>query len=228
MSSKCELLHQWFNSLKKFRFPFNEEEIPLNGIYVLFEKGEIAHGTNRIVRIGTHDGDNRLAERLKEHFLKENKDRSIFRKDIGRALLNKEKNDFLEQWEWDLTTRKAKEKYKDLIDFDKQKKIEKKITEYIQNNLFFVVIPDINTKGKRKDVEKRIISTISLCEECKPSDKWLGLLTPNEKLQTKRTYKNCLKIKESGLWLVNELYGEPLSDKDMEELKSILKIEKKP
>ena len=53
---------------------------------------------DRIVRIGTHRGDNNLYNRLKEHFINENKDRSIFRKNIGRALLNKNQDSYLEIW----------------------------------------------------------------------------------------------------------------------------------
>ena len=95
MSKNCHTIHQWFNGMKKHSFPFNEQEIPLNGIYILFEKGEFAHSTNRIVRIGTHTGNNQLRSRLFQHFLNENKDRSIFRKNIGRALLNKDEFVFL-------------------------------------------------------------------------------------------------------------------------------------
>jgi hypothetical protein len=54
--------------------PFDDSPIPLNGIYILFEDGEIAHGTNRIVRIGTHTGKDQLFSRLKQHFIQENKD----------------------------------------------------------------------------------------------------------------------------------------------------------
>lgn len=63
---------------KKYSFPFNEKEIPNNGIYILFEKGETGHLTNRIVKIGSHTGVNQLPARLNQHFIKENKDRSIF------------------------------------------------------------------------------------------------------------------------------------------------------
>jgi len=97
MSKNCHTIHQWFNGIKKHSFPFNEQEIPENGIYILFERGEFAHSTNRIVRIGTHTGNNQLRSRLFQHFLNENKDRSIFRKNVGRALLNKDKDSFLEQ-----------------------------------------------------------------------------------------------------------------------------------
>ena len=101
MSENCNTLHQWFNKMNKFTFPFDKKDIPKNGIYILFERGETAHSTNRIVRVGTHTGQNQLCSRLLQHFLKENKDRSIFRKNIGRALLNKNKDPFLKQWELD-------------------------------------------------------------------------------------------------------------------------------
>jgi len=210
MSKNCHTIHQWFNGMKKHSFPFNEQEIPKNGIYILFEKGEFAHSTNRIVRIGTHTGNNQLRSRLFQHFLNENKDRSIFRKNIGRALLNKDKDQFLKQWELDLTTKNAKEQYSNSVDFKKQKGVEKKVTKYIQDNFSFVVF-QIDDKEKRLEIESRIISTVSLCDECKPSENWLGLFSPKE------------KIRKSGLWLVNELWKTPLSDKDMIELKYLLK-----
>src|SRR6476646_10177585 len=111
MQNSCEELHQWANSLTVFTFPFDIRALPLNGLYFLFENGETAHGTNRIVRVGTHTGKDQLPSRLKQHFLVENKDRSIFRKNIGRALLNKDNDPFLSDWELDLTARKAKDHY---------------------------------------------------------------------------------------------------------------------
>jgi len=209
MSKNCNTIHQWFNGMKKFTFPFDKKDIPENGIYILFEKGEFAHSTNRIVRIGTHTGQNQLRSRLFQHFLKENKDRSIFRKNIGRALLNKDNDPFLEKWELDLTTRNAKDQHSDSVDFDKQKEIEKRVTKFIQDNFSFVVF-QIDDKEKRLYFESRIISTVSLCEECKSSENWLGNFSPKE------------KIRKSGLWIVNELWKIPLNDKDMIELKQLL------
>jgi len=75
MSKNCDRIHRWFNGMKRYKCPFNDEEIPESGIYVLFEKGEFAHGGNRIVRVGTHTGQSQLRSRLFQHFLKENKDR---------------------------------------------------------------------------------------------------------------------------------------------------------
>ncbi len=202
--NKCQQLHEILNSKKRYNFSFNEEEIPKNGIYVLFEKGEKAHGGERIVRVGSHTGENQLRERLKQHFINENKDRSIFRKNIGRALLSLKKEPFLKQWEIDLTTKEQKNKFLNSIDLEKQSEIEREVTKYIQNNFSFAVIPE---KENRLEIERKIISTISLCKECGPSESWLGLSSPKE------------KIRKSGLWLVNELYKKPLSDKDLEKIK---------
>ena len=205
MSKICAELHLLFNKMEKFNFPFDENKIPKNGIYVLFEKGEVAHGTNRIVRVGTHTGKDQLRSRLFQHFLKKNKDRSIFRKNIGRALLNKNKDSFISQWELDLTTRKAKDANSGKVDSDKKDKTEDEVSAYIQENFSFVVF-SVENKDKRLELESKIISTVSHCVECIPSKNWLGLYSPKE------------KIRKGGLWLVNELWKTPLSEKDLAEI----------
>jgi len=208
MSFMCNDIHQLFVSMKRYRFPFDESEIPKNGIYVLFEKGEVGHSEERIVRVGTHTGDGRLVSRIKEHFLKEKKDRSIFRKNIGRALLTKDDDTFLEQWNWDLTTRANKDKFLPLLDINKQKQVEKEVTGYIQEYFSFVVF-EVLTKEERLDLESKIISTISLCKDCNPSDVWLGNSSPIQ------------KIREGGLWLVQGLYKTPLDEDDYTKLKNL-------
>jgi hypothetical protein len=49
MNSICDTLHQLFGEMKQYSFPFNKHEIPVNGIYILFEKGEFAHSTNSVI-----------------------------------------------------------------------------------------------------------------------------------------------------------------------------------
>jgi len=210
MSKICEELHRVFNSLPKQKFPFDEKKIPKNGIYILFEKGEKGHGFDRIVRIGTHTGDNNLRSRLKQHFLVKNKDRSIFRKNIGRVILNKNKDPYLEKWELCLTSKEAREKYLHIVDLEKQKQLEEEISSYIQKNFQFVVLP-IENKDKRLGIESKIISAVSLCKECGPSNRWFGKFSPKD------------KIRESGLWLVNELGKVALSEKELEEVKRFIK-----
>ena len=208
VSEICHTIHQWFNGIKKHSFPFDKQDIPKNGIYILFEKGELAHTKNRIVRIGTHTGNDQLRSRLSQHFLKENKDRSIFRKNIGRALLNKGKDVYLKTWDINFKIKINQEKYGYLWDIQKEKEIEKRVTEYIRDNILFVTF-QIEDKKKRHELESKIISTVSLCDECTPSPNWLGLFSPVE------------KIRRSGLWLVNELWKTPLSEDDLIELKNV-------
>jgi hypothetical protein len=210
MSNECNIIHRLANNIKRYYFPFEKNDLPQNGIYFLFEKGEISHNLDRIVRVGTHTGNNQLIPRLKQHFLHENKDRSIFRKNIGRAILKKNNDPYLKFWEIDLTTRKAKDEYLHLIDLDYQKKIEKIVSSYIQNNFSFSVI-EIETKEERLKIESKIISTISWCNECKKSNNWLGNSSPKK------------KITESGLWLVNELYKTAFDSDSIKYFESFFK-----
>ncbi len=210
MIDKCACIHLQANELERHSFPFDVLKIPLNGIYFLFEKGETSHGQDRIVRVGTHTGDKRLRPRLKEHFIKENKDRSIFRKNIGRAFLNEHNDPFLKCWDLKLTTRKARAEHSTQIDFDYQNRLEKKISQYIRDNFSFSVL-EVQNKEDRLEFESKLISTISWCEDCKPSDNWLGNKSPKE------------KIVRSGLWLVNELYKTPFDADGMERFKSLAK-----
>ena len=73
MSTECRSIHELAWELKRHEFPFDESKIPLNGIYILFQKGEEGHQRERIVRVGTHTGDNQLRSRLKQHFLSQTK-----------------------------------------------------------------------------------------------------------------------------------------------------------
>ena len=209
MSEECATVHRMSGNLERHRFPFDETRIPLNGIYLLFERDEVGHGQERIVRVGTHTGKDQLRSRLKQHFLRENKDRSIFRKNIGRALLNQRNDPFLKFWEIDLTTRKAKGKYSSLIDFENQKSVEKQVSQFIQDNFSFATF-EVVDKQERLEIESRLISTVSWCDECKPSSDWLGNSSPK------------VKISKSGLWLVNELYKTPLDGKGVERLTRLI------
>lgn len=203
----CKIIHNFFQNQKRLCAPFDSDQIPLNGIYILFEKNEDGHGGQRIVRVGTHTGENQLRSRMNQHFVNENKDRSIFRKNIGRALLNKRNNPFLKYWNLDLTTKTAKNKHSLNIDLEKQKALEAEVTKYLQENFSFIVF-EVPTKEDRLDLESKIISTISHCEECRPSTSWLGLHSP------------ISKISESGLWLVQGLWKTPVNDSDIEKLKA--------
>jgi len=82
-----------------------------------------------------------------------------------------------------------------LIDCPLQKGVEYRITQFLQDNFSFCVIEE-DDKSQRLWLESRIISIVSLCQECGLSGSWLGIHSPKE------------KIRKGGLWQVNELYKE--------------------
>lgn len=209
MTVVCDTLHRWANGLERYTFPYAVDSLPVNGIYLLFERGERGHDSDRIVRVGTHTGDGQLVSRLRQHFLVQNKDRSIFRKNVGRSLLHRDGDSFETDWEIDLTTREAKDRYALTIDGVKMREVEDAVSAYIQTNMSFVAIP-VSAKAERLDIESRLISTLSKCEQCRPSSTWLGLSSPKE------------KIRASGLWLVNELYKAPMTPDQMVELTGLV------
>lgn len=206
--STCAQLHAWARSLPRHRVPFDAAEIPANGIYLLFEKGEGAHGDERLVRVGTHTGEGQLPSRLRQHFINQNKDRSIFRKNIGRALLNQAGDPFLAQWEIDLTPAAARQRWGSTVSKQKLAEVEAAVTGYMQRSFSFAVVR-IDDATERLALESKLISTLSLCEACQPSAAWLGNHSPKQ------------KIRESGLWLVNELYKTPLTIEELAELQRI-------
>ena len=213
MNNICYKLHELFNSMKRYNFN-NIKEIPFNnGVYIFFEKDEYYKNMDRIVRVGTDTGQNNLKSRMSQHFTNENKDRSIFRKNIGRAILNKNNSSLLNYWNLDLTERIKKDKY-----FNEElnlecKKIEKQITEFLCNNMSFVVF-ELDNKEDRLRFEEAIISALYNSEDFIASENWLG----NFVLPTKGNH-----VKESRMWLSQGIKAKPITE---EEFKRLVEISK--
>ena len=159
MSSLYDQLHELFHAGRRLHFPFHGEanQIPRQGLYIMFERGEKYKEWDRIVRVGTHTGTGKLLSRLNEHYSKENKDRSIFRKHIGRCLLQQTEDTYLNIWNLDLTTRANRVHYGHLVDPERQLALEKQVSQYIQENLSFTVI-EVPEQAHRRFWESRIIS----------------------------------------------------------------------
>ena len=203
-------LHKLIDNLTRFSYPFKEDliNIPSNGIYIKFEEGEKIEGLDRIVRIGTDRGNNQLHSRLYQHFEDENQRRSIFRKNIGRCFLNKENNPYLKYWELPITSKAEKEKNLKYVDFDFEHKIEQRISSYIQDNFSFCVFK-LDKKEDRLFWESKIIATIAQ-SGIRPTSTWLGNYSPKT------------KIKQYGLWQIQELMKPPLTLNEFEKLKNII------
>jgi hypothetical protein len=194
MSETSQYLHHKFSRLHRFRREGDlDDGVPDHGVYVVFERGEHAHGVERIVRVGTNAGKAILASRIREHY-RANKDRSIFRKHVGRALLKDDP--FLDEWDIDLTTREAGENYAGKMVMVKLAKVESEVTYHMKENISFAFLRhDANPLS----CERLLLSTIHSYKECGPSAGWLGKDHPN------------FVIKVSGLWNIQGLKGPVLS-----------------
>jgi len=204
--------------LPPIRFPFEVKELPKNGIYFFYERDEKwGHNGNRqrIVRIGTHR-DRNFRNRIAEHFLLDKgkmnfdlrrskpSDRSIFRKNIGRALLNRRKDPYLKIWEIDFMKRKNREKFAQFRNIKKEKHIESRITAILRDKFSFrfIQLKKQAERMGRGGLESSLIGTVSHCSICRPSEIWLGNSSPKK------------QIRESGLWLVQHLKADPIDEAD--------------
>lgn len=218
MSELCRWLHEQLEQTPLFKFPFKLEQLPRNGIYFFYEQGEVwGHEGNksRIVRIGTHR-DGNFRTRIAEHYLLDESkmnfgrdkakpsDRSIFRKNIGRALLNLRGDNYLQIWEIDYMYRKKRELCGHLRDIKKEKEIESEITGILRENFSFRFV-ELSRQRERMGkggLESSLIGTIARCQLCKPSKDWLGNHSPKKNIRT------------SGLWLVQHLSADEINRND--------------
>lgn len=199
-------LHKLFNNPKLPFYGFEDlhKVKCTNGIYILFEKGEYYKNLKRVVRIGTNRTQGRFYRRLNDHYVANNKDGSIFRKNVGIAILNKRNDQYLDVWQEDTSNRqKFKKENPDKLDDKYQKKVEDEVSNYIINNIFFTYF-EVENKEVRLELEKKLIASIWRDKFFKPSDKWLGM------------YSTKNAIRESGLWLIQGLKSEPFTQEEFE------------
>lgn len=218
LSESCEWLHKQLEQLPLLKYPFNPKDLPENGIYFFYEAGETwGHGGDkpRIVRVGTSKEGN-LRKRIAEHFLLDEgkmnfeaskpapRERSIFRKNIGRALLNQRKDEYLKVWELDFTSHKSREEKSCLRNIAKEKALETEITSLLRSKFFFKVI-ELTGQSQRMGktgLESASIGTVARCLICKSSTHWLGRHSPKP------------EISGGKLWLIQHLNANPINEQD--------------
>ena len=99
----------------------------------------------------------------------------------------------------------------------RQAEIEDAVSRYIQENFTFTVI-EVADKPSRLRLELRLISTISLCEECEGiPPAWPRVLLDEETDTGKRFFGKC-----------NELYKRQLDADDLKQLETSLQGYKWP
>ncbi|MDU4889235.1 MAG: hypothetical protein E6344_05475 [Clostridium sp.] len=176
-----------------------------NGICFFFEEGETYNGYDRVVRVGAHIVNNKLKQRLRDHY-KPNQEGSVFRKSIGKALLRYDQYKFEEMLDIELSRGKLPQGIKK---YEKEKNIEQRITKYLNNKFSFVCVK-VADKKMRLRFEEGIVALLHNTEDFKPSSQWFGRYSPNE------------EIRNSGLWLREGLKYMPLTAVEVQKLEILI------
>ena len=200
-NTMCDRLHKLFCSMPRYTWEQIREVPFTNGIYIIFEKDEQYRGMERIVRVGTHTSSDRLKTRLLNHFVNENHDGSIFRKNIGKAILNAHCDPYLANWTIDT----SKPENRAYLDVDKNADTERRVSKFLRENFTFTVF-QVTDKVERLRMEEAIIAALNAEPEFMPSLKWSGRYSPEQ------------EIRESGLWLKRGLNGKPLTEEEFSRL----------
>lgn len=200
-ASHCLRLHQLLATLPRYTWE-EIDEVPFrNGIYLVFEEGETYRGMPRIVRVGTHTSPDRLRQRLRDHFVRENHNGSIFRKNIGKALLHQTGDPYLATWSLDT----SRPPYKGMEDLHREREVEQAVSRYLRTHMTFSAF-EVETQEQRLRLEEGIIASLHQTEDFQASSSWLGRFSPEK------------EIRESGMWLKQGLDGVPLTDEELETL----------
>jgi len=212
----CEDVHELLEQLPTIKWEFQLNQLPRQGIYFFYQRGvTLKNGKPKVVRIGTHTGKSNFRSRIAEHYLiKQNthslntakpSDRSIFRKNIGRALLNKAHDPYLSVWNIDFTSKHNREQYKHLRDIKKEQEVEEQITHVLKTQFSFTFIIT-REEQPRLELERRFISCLARCQFTAPRD-WLGNYATNQ------------SIRATGLWQTHHInYPRSIKKEEVEAL----------
>lgn len=200
-ASRCLRLHQMLTTLPRYTWEKINAVSFRNGIYLVFEEGETYRGLPRIVRVGTHTSPDRLRQRLRDHFVRENHNGSIFRKNIGKALLNQTGDSYLATWSLDT----SRPPYRGMENPHREREVEQAVSRYLRTHMTFSVF-EVETQEQRLRLEEGIIASLHQAEDFQASSSWLGWFSPEK------------EIRESGMWLKQGLDGVPLADEEPEAL----------
>ncbi len=174
-TEECEAIHELLLQL-----PLLDEgllgQAPLNGVYFFYERGEHYSGADngRIVRIGSHREDNRLASRLRGHYT--GSPPSVFRRHVGSALIARE----------GIAKSKPVEDIVNEIsawydDHMKPPEVKMQVSEYMRHNFTYRCV-EVNERAQRLKLESRLIYSLAQCTGCSGSKNWLGSHAYNEKV----------------------------------------------
>ncbi len=190
-------IYALISRLPRYSYLTDARFLPNNGIYFFFEKGENRIGSGeRLVRVGTHRGQDRLKKRLNYHF-KGTRDTSVFRKHIGGAIINKQ----------ELGEKRLRNWYSNEGSPDTE--MEKKVSLTLQDNFSFTCL-EVTSDVERLSLEEGLIALFASDMKEKPSSGWLG------------HYAASKRIRQSGLWNSEHVDGKPLTMKQLQQFKELV------
>jgi phosphatidylserine/phosphatidylglycerophosphate/cardiolipin synthase-like enzyme len=140
-----------------------------------------------------------------DHFDREDRNASIFRRHIGRALLNRAKDPYLDIWSLDT----SRQPDRDREDARTAARVERDVSAYMRVNLSFSVIP-VASVDSRLRLGEAIVATLHQAKNFAPSDSWLGHYSPDS------------QIRASGLWQKRALDADPLTADESLQLARII------
>ena len=172
--------------------------LPENGVYVFFEPKESlpSYGDSsacRIVRVGTHREDGRLRRRIRNHYCSDtggDRRQSVFRRHVGGALLRRIDLEHPELAAW----------------FSQEgmfPAIEAQVSKWLRENTYFRCFL-VDDRDERRRLESGLIALFSQHPLGNPSDDWLGKHAVDE------------RVRHSGLWNSNHVFGAPLTQEDFD------------
>lgn len=171
----CKAVHNAIRALPRISYPFDRRDLPRDGIYFFFEAGEgDGHtGDERIVRVGTHKNGN-FRSRLSEHYLLGKgldvkadrpapKDRSIFRKNLGRAWICKQGIEYLDVWNIDFTSSRKRQEHGHRRDTVIEHTVETEVTALLRSDFSFawVQVADEVERIGTGGLEGRLIGALA-------------------------------------------------------------------
>lgn len=165
-------------------------DVPLNGIYFVFEKGELITidrlDVDRVVRIGSHRKPGRLQKRIRNHYgrLKRywgNSGGSVFRELVGEALISRNGGDEVAKNNW--------------LSSHFPEDTEELISKYFEEHYTFKCIM-VHSDSIRCKMESFLISLFANYSNARPSDKWLG------------NYSYSHRVRQIGMWNRQDTYSD--------------------
>ncbi len=175
-----------------------ESELPMNGVYIFFEEGEITEWNGRsiprIVRVGTHDVDGGFAERIRQHY-RPNRKKSVFRRHVGAALLAQGNPDDTRLKDWV----EKRGRFPD---------VEKTVSQRLHEKFTFSCLK-VDSASDREEHEELLIAMLVEYRLAEPSPSWLG------------HYAVDAKIRRSGLWNIHHVSARPLGAQRLESLQQL-------